>query len=188
MNGEERREALLGFLRSSDRPVSGDTLAKEFHVSRQVIVQDIALIRANLSSHHTGQLISTNRGYMLHEASPMGATRIMKVYHTDEQIEEELNAIVDLGGCVEDVFVYHKVYGVLRADLHVKSRKGVSDYLTQIHSGISVPLKNVTSGYHYHTIVADDEETLDLIQEDLRNRGFLAPLRSYEPVDFWKQS
>ena len=38
----------------------------------------------------------------------------------------------------------------------------------------------MTSGYHYHTIVADDEQTLDLIQEELGKLGFLAKLQEYE--------
>lgn len=186
MSGEERRSQLLTILRNSRQPVSGDALAKQLEVSRQVIVQDIALIRASLANENAGQLLSTHRGYVLNETQPAQPERILKVIHTDEQIQEELNAIVDMGGYVQDVFVYHKVYGVLRAPLGLKSRKNVDDYLKQIRAGISTPLMKVTSGYHYHTVRADDEETLDLIQEDLQKRGFLAPLRDYEPVDFWK--
>ena len=104
---------------------------------------------------------------------------------TEEEVEEELNLIVDLGGRVEDVFVYHKVYNVVRADLHLKSRWEVQRYLDQIKSGESSLLMKVTSGYHYHTVSADSKETLDLIQEKLAERGFLAPLRDYEPVNFW---
>ena len=94
--------------------------------------------------------------------------------------------IVDLGGKIKDVFVYHKVYGLLKAELNIRSRLDVNRYMDEIHSGKSTPLKNITSGYHYHTIEADDESILNLIKDALAKRGFLAKLQDYEPVDFWK--
>ena len=93
-----------------------------------------------------------------------------------------------MGGYVKDVFVYHKVYGVLRADMNIKSRMDIRKYMENIRSGKSSLLKNVTSGFHYHTIVADSEELLDMIQEELSRRGFLAKLQDYEPVNFWKDA
>jgi hypothetical protein len=113
--------------------------------------------------------------------------RVFKVIHEDDEVEKELTAIVDLGGVVEDVFVYHKVYGVLRADMNIKSRMDIQKYLEEIKSGKSKLLKNVTSGYHYHTIRAERVEILDMIQEELENFGFLAKLQDYEPVDFWSE-
>ena len=95
---------------------------------------------------------------------------------------------MDMGGYVKDVFVYHKVYGVLRADMNIKSRMDIRKYMENIRSGKSSLLKNVTSGFHYHTIVADSEELLDMIQEELSKRGFLAKLQDYEPVNFWKDA
>ena len=109
--------------------------------------------------------------------------RIFKVQHTDAQIEEELNMIVDNGGRLLDVFIFHKIYGLIRADLPIKSRLDVQNFMEGISTGKSFPLKNVTSGFHYHTVLADDEKTLDLIQEKLKQAGFLAKLGEYEPVD-----
>lgn len=166
MSGEKRRDRLLQYLEEHDKPVSGTELAKEFGVSRQVIVQDIALIRA--AGHN---IISTNRGYMIHE--PRSVRRVFQVKHTDEQVEEELNSIVDLGGRVRDVTVNHKVYGHLEAELNVTSRRRAAEFLRDLESGRSSPLKNITSGYHYHTVEADSEETLDMIGEMLREKGFL---------------
>lgn len=97
----------------------------------------------------------------------------MKVQHTDSQLEEELCAVVDLGGTVENVMVNHRVYGHLEADLHITSRRRVTEFINGIRSGKSSPLKNITAGYHYHRITADSEETLDMIEDDLRKRGFL---------------
>lgn len=178
MSGRERREQIVKILNNSKIPVAGTDLAKELGVSRQVIVQDMALIRANGID-----VMATNRGYVVHETKE--ASRVFKVIHTDEQVEEELNLFVDLGGRVEDVFVYHKVYGVIKVPMNIKSRRDVRKYMEGISSGKSTNLMKLTSNYHYHTIVAEDEQILDLIQEELQQKGFLAKLQDYEPVDFW---
>ena len=177
MKGEERRKQLLNILSSSNNPISGGTLSKELNVSRQIIVQDISLLRANGAT-----IFSTNKGYLLQEDRKY--SRVFKVYHTDDQVEEELSTIVDAGGQIRDVFVYHKVYGVLKADMGIKSRRDIRAYMEEISTGKSSLLKNVTSGYHYHTIDAESEEILDAIQEELQQKGFLAKLQDYEPVDF----
>ena len=178
MSGRERREQIVKILNSSETPVAGTDLAKELGVSRQIIVQDMALIRAN-----GVDVMATNRGYVIQEAKE--ASRVFKVIHTDEQVEEELNLFVDLGGKVEDVFVYHKVYGVIKVPMNIKSRRDVRKYMEGISSGKSTNLMKLTSNYHYHTIIAEDKQILDLIQGELQQKGFLAKLQDYEPVDFW---
>ena len=128
--------------------------------------KDIALIRA------AGyEIISTNRGYILSE--PCTVSRTFKVRHTDSQLEEELCSIVDLGGCVKNVMVNHKVYGHMEAELNITSRRKAAEFIRDIKSGKSSPLKNITSDYHYHVVEADSEETLDLIEDMLRKKGFL---------------
>ena len=181
MSGEERRGKIIQALKNSDKAVSATTLAKEFDVSRQVIVQDVALLRANGKN-----IFSTNREYLIQEDEE--TTRVFKVQHEDDEVEKELTTIVDLGGTVEDVFVYHKVYGVLRAEMNIKSRMDIRNYMEEIRSGKSSLLKNVTSGYHYHTVRAERVEILDMIQEELQKKGLLAKLQDYEPVDFWGQN
>lgn len=166
MTGTERRKMIVERMENSEMPVSGTALAKECEVSRQVIVQDIALIRA------AGyEVISTNRGYILN--TPHTANRVFKVHHTDAQMEEELNAIVDLGGCVVNTMVNHRVYGHMEASLGINSRRKVQLFMEDIRSGKSSPLKNITSNYHYHKIEADSEETLDMIEKMLQEKGFL---------------
>ena len=164
--GDRRREGILAVIRGSDTPVPAKTLAETYQVSRQVIVQDIALIRA------AGyDIIATNRGYLLHE--PKRVCRAFKVSHTEEQLEDELCTMVDLGGKVQDVYVNHHVYGRLRAELNITSRRHVAEFMHDIQSGKSSPLMKVTSNYHYHTVEADSEATLDLIQEALQEKGYL---------------
>ena len=180
MNGEERRDRIVKMLKTGNKAIPGVTLARQLGVSRQVIVQDIALLRANGRN-----IFSTNRGYLIQKDSVV--SRVFKVFHSDDDVEKELTTIVDLGGMIEDVFVYHKVYGVLRADMNIKSRMDIKRYMQEIATGKSSLLKNVTSGFHYHTIRADSEEILNMIQEELGKQGFLAKLQDYEPVDFWSK-
>lgn len=160
--------------------MSGGNLARRFSVSRQVIVQDVALLRAE-----GNQILSAARGYVLKKSEPR-KTRVFKVHHTPEEAPEEMNLIVDCGGRIEDVFIYHRVYGVVRAPMRIASRLDVKRYEEEIAGGKSRPLSNATSGYHYHTVSADSSHVLDVIQEELNRHGFLAKLQDYEPVDFWK--
>lgn len=180
MGAEERRRKIAELLRKSEKPLSGTALAERCDVSRQIVVQDISALRQDGYS-----IISTARGYRMNE-NP-GVQKVFKVCHTDAQIEDELNLIVDLGGEVEDVFIYHKVYGEVRAKLHIYSRRDVREFLESLKAGTSSPLKNVTAGYHYHTISARDEETLRLIEEALWEKGYLAQLREFEPQEIKKQ-
>ncbi len=166
MTGEERRERILALLREVKKPISGTALAKECQVSRQVVVQDIALLRA------AGYpVFSTTRGYLLEQ--PVSVSRVFRVKHADSQIEDELNTIVDMGGFVRDVYVEHGVYGKLQADLSIGSRRQVREFLEQIRRKEAHPLNNLTSGEHCHTVEADSEQTLDIIGQALKEKGFL---------------
>ena len=162
MVGEERRQKVLAAL--GETPLPAGKLAERFGCSRQVIVQDIALLRAEGK-----EIIATNRGYILaggrHE-------RVFKVRHSDAQVLEELQLIVDAGGRVEDVYVWHKVYGKVRAEMGIASRRDADAFMEKIRSGVSAPLKNITGGYHYHTVTAESEAALDAIEAELRARGF----------------
>ena len=157
---------MVDILRNAKKPVSGKALAEKLEVSRQVIVQDIALLRAQKQ-----EIISTCRGYLMKKDAP--CRRIFKVHHTDEQMEDELCSIVDLGGKVVNVMINHRIYGHMEAPLDVASRRNVKEFMEGIHSGKSSPLKNITSNYHYHTVEADSEETLDLIEQVLKEKDYL---------------
>lgn len=180
MNGEERRTKIIELLKASKTPLSGTSLARQMGVSRQVIVQDMALLRAG---SHT--IVSTNQGYVL--ADDTTVSRVFKVIHSDEQVEEELSLIVDCGGRVDDVFVSHKIYDIVKAPMNIRSRLDIRRFMDNLNSGKSSLLKNVTGGYHYHTVSAESEEILDYILQELNEKGFLAPLQDYEPVNFWKE-
>lgn len=166
MSGQERRKEIISIISSATAPVSGTALARELQVSRQVIVQDIALLRARGT-----QILSTARGYLIQ--SQPSVARIFLVNHTDEQIPLELNTIVDQGGRVRDVFIHHQAYGKLSADLIIRSRRDVEQFMEEIQKGQSSPLKNLTSGVHCHTVEADTKEDLDRIENKLREIGVL---------------
>lgn len=166
MSGEERRNKILKYISESAEPVSATLLAGECGVSRQAVVQDIALLRA--LGHN---IISTHRGYVMEKMSRH--VRIFKVRLSDEELVAELYSIVDLGGMVEDVFINHKAYGRVQAPLNINSRRKADELMEMIRSGKSSPLKNITSDYHYHTVTADSEGILDEIGEKLKELGFL---------------
>ena len=115
MTGDERRQKILKVLKDAERPISGTELGSMFNVSRQSMVQDIALIR---SQNH--DIIATHEGYSLNK--PAGVQRVLLVKHPQEKLEEELNTIVDYGAKVINVMVEHDVYGTLEAHLNLSSR------------------------------------------------------------------
>lgn len=173
MSGAERRKQIVQTLENAQAPVSGQALGQALKVSRQVIVQDVALLRTAGFA-----ITSTPRGYVLGGATQ--AIRLMKVKHDASRIEEEMNAVVDLGGCITDVVVNHHTYGMISAPMDIKSRRDVKRFLDDLAQGVSQPLSSLTEGYHFHHISAESEEVLDEIQAQLDALGLSAPLTPYE--------
>lgn len=168
MKANERRKEIAAYLMLSDSPVSGTELSAKFGVSRQIIVQDISLLKA------AGyEILSTHHGYIL-QSSPL-KERVFKLKHTKDQTEDELNTIVDLGGTVVDVFVWHKVYGKVEAKMNIFSRMHVKQFIEGVRSGKSTELMDITGGYHYHTVVAESDEILNKIETTLNSKGYIAP-------------
>lgn len=168
MEGQERREHILQLLQTNSEPISGSQLAKQFGVSRQVIVQDIALLRAINKN-----ILSTARGYLLYCRGTQKVNRCFPVWHNTSQISEELYCIVDLGGKVLDVIVSHPIYGTISADLLIHNRKEVDEFVNKVQEKCTVPLKELTKDYHFHTVEADSIEQLDAIELALKNAGYL---------------
>ena len=170
MTGSERRNHILQMLQEQGAPLSGTALAKAFGVSRQVIVQDIALMRAE---NHA--IVSTNKGYICRtEAS--GNTQPKRVFflrHSTEQMLEELMTVLELGGRILDVAVEHELYGQIRVDLMIENAQDAQDFNSRLALCRDNPLKVLTDDCHYHTIAAPSERLLDLIEQELRDKGFL---------------
>lgn len=170
MEGKHRREKLIAVLQQADAPVSGTDLAKHLGVSRQVIVQDIALLRAVDKN-----ILSTNKGYVLYVPEPENdrVKRSFAVSHTKEQIQDELYTIVDYGGKVLDVVVEHDIYGQIMMDLILCNRLDVDEFIERVECSKSLPLNVLTDGDHWHTVEADSEKVLDKIEGKLREKGYL---------------
>lgn len=168
MKGKERRKEIAATIMAAEEPVSGSVLSERLGVSRQIIVQDIAMLRVE-----GYDVLSTHQGYVITKG-PF-AERVFKLRHTSEQTEDELSSIVALGGTVVNVFVWHKVYGKIEAGMNIFSERGVAQFMDGIKSGKSKELMHITEGYHYHTVRADSEETLDKIEEMLNKKGYVVP-------------
>lgn len=169
-DGKERREKILEWLANTRRPLSGTELARHFGVSRQVIVQDIALLRAS-----NREIISTNKGYLLFKsiADESLIRTVVMVKHSTEQTYDEFAAIVELGGRVLDVSVDHDYYGQIQIDLLIQNLKDAEEFVKKMKDSPSQPLKCLTGDVHYHTIAAPSEKVLTLIRRELHEKGFL---------------
>lgn len=168
MEGKERRDAIGKELFSQKDPVTGTALAKKYGVSRQVIVQDIALLRAQGVN-----IVSTAEGYMPSIVKAETIKRAFSVKHSVNEIEDELNTIVDGGGNVINVIVCHPIYGEISVDMMVSSRRNVAKFMKKLENKDFVPLMNLTGGEHIHIVEAHDEETLDEIERELIKKRYL---------------
>ena len=190
---EARRASLLDALRSADAPVSGGQLANTLNVSRQIIVQDIALLR-----EAGANIVATTKGYVLANTAQTTAqamaqnaaeqpaaaldepARTFKLHHEVEQTREELQTIIALGGRVHNVSISHRAYGRITAPLEIADQADIERFINDIESGKSSPLSTATSGYHYHLVSAPSDEALEAIGRALADKGFLAPLLPHE--------
>ena len=166
MRAEDRRRKIILRLIEDNKPISGTLLADEFCVSRQIIVQDIALLKAS-----GYDIISTHYGYVL-QKSPF-VERVIKIYHTKDQTETELTTIVEMGGTVADVFVWHRVYGKMKAELNISSRYDANCFVEKMEKEGVNPLSLLTEGMHLHTIIVNDENSFERIKLQLNELGIL---------------
>ena len=165
MHAEERRQTILNLLRQSARPVSAGALAERFSVSRQIIVGDVALLRAA-----GAEISATPRGYLIQKA-PAGLTRQVACRHDAADMEAELNAMVDNGCTVLDVIVEHPVYGQLTGLLQLSSRYDVQQFLARCSD--ARPLSDLTEGIHLHTLSCPDEAAWQRVLASLRQLNIL---------------
>ncbi len=170
LDGDQRREALLLELSKSSRPVSGTELARRMGVSRQVIVQDVALLRAT-----SRNILSTNKGYILFEPrlELESCRKTLCVRHTTEQVLDEFYTVVDLGGKILDVVVEHDLYGQIAVDLIIASRQDAEEFFRKMQGSRVKPLKELTEDIHYHTVVARDGSAMEQIEKALLQKGYL---------------
>ena len=165
----QRREKILQELERANGPVSASALARQFSVSRQIIVGDIALLRAS-----NVDILATPRGYILQKKEAhSGTCYTIACRHDEEGIRRELYTVVDLGGEVVDVIIEHPVYGQLTGPLHVASRFDADLFMERLARHQAEPLCRLTNGVHLHTLRCPNGETFQRITAALREQGIL---------------
>lgn len=171
MKSKQRRAAILEYLKQNNNSITGGQLSEKFNVTRQVIVGDIALLRAK-----GAEIIGTPQGYLYSQtATNKAQIKIAATHSSDhDQIREELYLIVDHGATVQDVIVDHPIYGQITANLHVTSRYDADQFIDKLSKYQAEPLLVLTDGLHLHTITADNMDTLERVNSALAKSEFLA--------------
>lgn len=169
MNSRERRAQILVLLKEAAKPHTGTELSELFGVTRQVIVSDVAIMRAAGE-----QIIATPQGYLFNaHHRPVGCrlTVVSKHSADTEEIRDELYTVVDLGGIVVDVTVEHPLYGEITALLNVSSRYDADRFIEKMRASKAEPLLVLTDGVHLHTILAKDPQVAGTIRAALETKG-----------------
>lgn len=167
MNSNKRREDILIRLIENNSPIKGTDFAKLYNVTRQIIVKDIAILRAR-----GNKIIATPDGYIITNEENR-VKSVIAVSHTSDDIREELETVIKYGGIVEDVVVEHPLYGEIKAMLMIKNLNDINNFVEKYKINHAKPLSVLTNGVHIHTISADDEANMDLIKRELKEKGFI---------------
>ncbi|MFU0824549.1 transcription repressor NadR [Clostridium sp.] len=168
MDSKTRREYIKKVLNSAAQPKKGQKLAEELGVTRQVIVKDIAILRASGID-----IMATPEGYIVPKKEKNTVERIIAVNHRREEIRDELETIVKYGGIVKDVVVEHSLYGEIKAMLMIKTLYDVQNFVKKIEAYQAKPLSSLTRGIHLHTIETENETDMEKIIDDLKSKRYL---------------
>lgn len=164
-----RRRELLKLLKRSKKPIIGSELAEKFDVSRQVIVQDIALLRAKGED-----ILATSQGYLIPDRAGVNIYRTtIACKHNDQEVEDELMTIVNYGAKIIDVIVEHPIYGELRGMLMIQSAEDVKKFMEKFHKEETSLLSSLTDGVHLHTIEAMNSQVVDRLKKELKEKNYL---------------
>lgn len=168
MDSKERRIYIEKLLEKSYTPIKGINLSKELGVTRQVIVKDIALLRAEGID-----IIATPHGYIMTRKETNRIRKILALNHKLNDIQSELECIVKFGGVIEDVIIEHPLYGEIRAMLMIKTPYDIQNFLAKFKEFNAEPLSSLTGGIHLHTISVENEENLKNIIKELKGKNYL---------------
>ncbi len=168
MTSLNRRSKIRSLLITSQEPIKGQELAEKFEVTRQIIVKDIAIIRAE-----GVDVISTPKGYMALKENLNIVKKVIAVNHNRDGVKAELETIVKYGAVVEDVIVEHPLYGEIRVMLMLKNMFDVENFYNSFKQYEAEPLSALTNGVHLHTIICENDEVLSNIEKELDMRGIL---------------
>lgn len=170
---KKRREKMMHMLIHASLPLTGSTLAETLHVSRQVIVQDIALLKAQQCP-----IIATAQGYLfLRESSTSKTTRLIDCVHNVVETEHELTLIVDQDVSIINVTVEHPLYGEITGSLMIRTREDVQHFMKRLTSSGASLLSSLTGGVHLHLLEAASSEQIDRAVAALQAAGYLLDAR-----------
>ena len=167
MSSKKRREDIIKILIEGNRAIKGTEFASLFNVTRQIIVKDIAILRAEGNS-----IIATPDGYIYRRDNNKIKT-IIAVNHNSSNTIKELEIVVKYGGIIEDVIIEHPLYGEIRGNLMIKNLNDLNKFEVEFKNKGVKPLSDLTNGIHLHTIAADSQEDIDSIKRELKENGFL---------------
>lgn len=167
MSAINRRISILKQLKESDKAIKGVLLASKYNVTRQIIVKDIAILRAE-----GNLIIATPDGYILNKQNE-GIRKIIAVSHNEDRLVEELDIIIKYGGTIEDVIVEHPIYGEIKGLLMISSLHDLNNFISKYKANEAKLLSLLTNGVHIHTIITDNEESMNLILKELKEKGFI---------------
>lgn len=168
MTAQQRRERICEILETAPGPVSASTLAGQLGVSRQIVVGDVALLRAG------GYAVdATPRGYLRHGGAD-GCSAMLACRHTGvEQLRQELYCVVDNGGLLENVIVENPLYGEIVGQLQIGSRYDADTFVAKAIESPGSLVCSTTGGVHLHSVRCPDRESLERIRAGLLKLGIL---------------
>ena len=168
MKADERRNSIMEMLIREKKAIKGITLAESFNVTRQIIVKDIAILRAKGNN-----IIATPEGYMINDNNSNRVKSVIAVNHNDKGVIKELEIVVKYGGIIEDVIVEHPLYGEIKGILMIKNLNDLNKFKSSLEEINAKTLSALTNRIHIHTISADSVENMELIKEELKENGFI---------------
>lgn len=167
MNSLIRRKEIISHIAKIHRPIKGVELANIFGVTRQVIVKDIAIIRAAGVN-----IIATPEGYMITKEESR-YKKVLALAHKEEEMVSELEIVIKFGGIIEDVIIEHPIYGEIKANLMIRNLNDLDNFIDLYKKNKAKPLSALTEGIHLHTISTDNEQDMQLIIENLEKAGYI---------------
>ncbi|MBE6072619.1 MAG: transcription repressor NadR [Clostridium butyricum] len=167
MNSTERREKIIRLLIENNMPIKGNKLAEKYSVTRQVIVKDIAILRAKGNN-----IIATPDGYIINKVNNR-VKAIIAVNHSEEDMINEMKIVLKYGGIIEDVIVEHPLYGEIKGMLMVSNYNELEKFINKCNKQKARLLSVLTNGVHLHTISAENNENIELILSDLKDNNFI---------------
>lgn len=168
MENKERRRLILQQLKAADSALTGRELALLCNVSRQIIVSDIAMLRAEGE-----KILATSQGYLIEQARGHEMRELPLYCDGEKSLVRELDLIVDNGGMIRGVSVEYGPYGELSSRITLGSRRDIRRWMEHLAETRITPLSLLAGGAHHLLVEMENEEERDEICRLLKEAGYL---------------